>query len=285
MGFKEAVNAALVKATGYQLQRPGAQRAARKRPAEVERLLEHPAFILSSVRSGSTLLRVILNSHSQIHSPPEMHLRDISVQVKKGPIDKTLGEIGLDEQSLSFLLWDRVLDREVRGAGKRLLVNKTPNDAFIADDIAACWPDARFIYLLRHPAAIARSRQAARPQDAPENNARMVLRYGTAVEEARRKHGGLTVRYEELTANPEAETRRVCEFLGVKWEPQMLDYGRFDHGPFKAGLGDWSKNIRSGEIRAAEPPPEALPPELEGLARDWGYLDADATQPVATPPR
>jgi hypothetical protein len=210
-----------------------------------------------------------------------MHLRDIAVTAKKGPVDKTLAEIGLDADQLRFLLWDRLLDREVRAAGKRLLVNKTPNDAFIADDIAACWPDARFIYLLRHPAAIARSRQAARPQDAPEDNARMVLRYGVAVEEARRNHPGLTVRYEDLTADPEGETRRVCEFLGVAWEPQMLDYGRFDHGSFKAGLGDWSQNIRSGEIRTAAPAPDELPPELEGLARDWGYLDA----PVAAPPR
>ncbi len=278
MGFKESVNAALLRTTGYRLQRADARPVARERPPEVERLLERPAFILCSVRSGSTLLRVLLNSHSQIHSPHEMHLRDIAVKVKKGPADKSLGAIGLDAEQLRHLLWDRVLDRELRAAGKRLLVNKTPNDAFIADEIAACWPDSRFIYLLRHPGAIARSRHAARPQDSAEDNAKMVLRYGEAVEEARRKHDGLTVRYEDLTADPEAQTRRICEFLGVEWEPQMLDYGRFDHGPFKSGLGDWSKNIRSGEIRAAAPPPEDVPPELEGLAADWGYRE-----PVAAP--
>ena len=156
---------------------------------------------MCSVRSGSTLLRVLLDSHSRIHAPQELHLRDMTVKVKTDYAAKALGEIGLEEQQLRFLLWDRLLHRELAAARKDILVNKTPNDVFIADLIATCWPDARFIYLLRHPGAIARSRQETRPQDTPERNARMVLRYGNAIEAARAAHPGVTVRYEELTAS------------------------------------------------------------------------------------
>ncbi len=47
-----------------------------RRPSDPrDRLVQRPCFLLSSVRSGSTLSRVILNSHSQIHSPHEMHFR------------------------------------------------------------------------------------------------------------------------------------------------------------------------------------------------------------------
>jgi hypothetical protein len=273
VSLKKVVNDALVKRTGYQI-----QKAARKRNRLAlrpgDRLLERPAFVLCSVRSGSTLLRVLLNSHSQIHCPHEMHLRAIGVTVKEGYPEQSLAEVGLDATRLQQLLWDRVLHRELEESGKEMLVNKTPNDVFIADRIVECWPDARFIYLERHPGAIARSRHAARPQDSDERNVKMVARYLAAMETARERYPGVSVRYEDLTTDPAGTTRRLCEFLGVRWEPSMLNYGDFSHGAFKPGLGDWSKNIKSGKIQeASEPPPiEEIPPALLPFAEKWGYV-------------
>jgi len=281
---KGRFNRALARATGYELRRAGGRAKRRRRTAGEpgDRLLQAPAFVMCSVRSGSTLLRVLLDSHSQIHSPQELHLRDVAVRVKTDYGAKALGEIGLDDEQLRFLLWDRLLQREVAAAGKAILVNKTPNDVFIADLIARCWPDARFIYLLRHPGAIERSRQATRPQDSPERNARMVLRYGTAIEEARAARPGITIRYEELTSDPRAVTRAICKYLGVSWEAGMLEYGRFDHGRMKPGLGDWKAKIKSGEVQAAEPPPplDEMHPSLHELCVAWGYAPAPAVQPA-----
>jgi hypothetical protein len=282
--WKGALNRGLTRATGYELRKAGQQKRRRRTGAERgDRLLEAPAFVMCTVRSGSTLLRVLLDSHSRIHAPHELHLRDLAVRVKTEYAAKALGEIGLEDEQLRFLLWDRLLHREMTAAGKSLLVNKTPNDVFIADLIARCWPDARFLYLLRHPGAIARSRQATRPQDSPERNAQMVLRYGTALEEARASRPGVTVRYEDLTADPKGETQRLCAFLGIPWEAQMLDYGRFDHGRMKPGLGDWKAKIKSGEIQAAEPPPplEEIHPSLHELCVAWGYVPAPAAQPAS----
>ncbi len=287
MSWKGAINRGLTRATGYELRKEGAESRARRRRRALgekpgDRLLVAPAFVICSVRSGSTLLRVLLNSHSKIHSPQELHLRDLTVKVKTDYALKALGEIGLDDEQLRFLLWDRLLQRELAAAGKEILVNKTPNDAFVADLIARCWTDARFIYLLRHPGAIARSRQATRPQDSPERNARMVLRYGNAIEQARVAHPGVTVRYEELTADAREATQRVCAFLGVRWEPEMLDYGRFDHGRMKPGLGDWKSKIKSGTVQEADPPPslDEIHPSLHELCAAWGYEPAPAVQPA-----
>jgi Sulfotransferase family len=273
VGFKESVNRALRRTTGYQLQR----QTPRRRPDRLgsgDRLLESPVFIMCTVRSGSTLLRVLLNSHSEIHSPHELHLRHIRARARKGYPEKALREIGLDNDRLRHLLWDRVLHRELMESGKQILVNKTPSDVFIADEILGCWPDARFIFLLRHPASIAKSRHAARPQDEHDRNIGTVLRYGNALEEVRRAQPGLTVRYEDIAADPAKATRDVCAFLGVRWEQQMLDYGRFAHGPHKVGLGDWSEKIKSGRVQPPKPPPpiEEIPPELLDLTRAWGYL-------------
>jgi hypothetical protein len=283
MTLRALVNRALRRTTGHEVRRPGSQ--ARRLPpgaAAGDRLLEQPAFVLSSVRSGSTLVRVLLDSHSAIHAPPELHLRDLKVGVRTRYALRALDEIGLDRTSLRFLLWDRMLQRELARSGKRILVNKTPNDVFIADKIRQCWPDARFIFLLRHPQAIANSRGRARPQDAPERNIAKVLRYLDALEAARSRYDGLTVRYEDLAADPAAETRRICAFLGVDWEEDMLDYGRFDHGSFRPGLGDWKENIKSGKVQppAPLPAPRDVAPALRPLAVAWGYLDAP-TAPLA----
>jgi hypothetical protein len=283
--LKGALNRGLKRTTGYELRRTGGAVKRRRRTAGEagDRLLRAPAFVMCTVRSGSTLLRVLLDSHSQIHSPQELHLRDIAVRVKTDYAAKALGEIALDHEQLRFMLWDRLLQRELAAAGKSILVNKTPNDVFIADLIARCWPDARFIYLFRHPGAIARSRQETRPQDSPERNARMVLRYGTAIEEARAVRPGITIRYEDLTTDPRAVTKRLCAFLEVPWEERMLDYGRFDHGRMKPGLGDWKEKIKSGEVQAAAPPPalEEIHPSLHELCVAWGYAPAPAVQPAS----
>jgi hypothetical protein len=154
---------------------------------------------------------------------------------------------------------------------------------FIADRIRECWPDSRFIFLLRHPVSIARSRHAARPQDSEARNLKMVRRYCDAIEAARHTYDGVTVRYEDITADPERETRRLCEFLGVEWEPTMLKYGEFDHGRMKPGLGDWSEQIKSGRIQPPKPlpAPDEVPDALRALTEAWGY--PTATTSAAAP--
>ncbi len=282
------MNRILAQRTGYELRRTGAPGGSRgtwpRGPAAGERLVERPAFVLSSVRSGSTLLRVLLDSHSQIHAPHELHLRHMRVRLHTRYSRRALAEVGLDAPALRMLLWDRVLHRELEASGKRLLVNKTPSDVFIADKILDCWPDARFIFLLRHPAAIARSRQRLRAADDADRNLRMVLRYCEAVEQARQTYPGLTVRYEDLTADPETETRRLCRFLGVEWEPAMLEYGAVSHGSYRPGLGDWSDKLRTGRVQAPAPTPadDEIPPALYDLCAAWGYLPRPMQQTAQT---
>jgi Sulfotransferase family len=278
---KRRINAALRRLTGYELRRTvGPARP----PQAAGRLLDKPAFVLCTVRSGSTLLRLLLDSHSQLHSPHEVHLKDIRVELKSKYAERAIAEVKLTAAELENITWDWILHRELQVAAKRYLVNKTPSDVFIADRILECWPDARFIFLLRHPLAIARSRHELRPQDSDERNLEMVLRYAEALEDARGRHPGLTVRYEDLASDPAAVTQEVCRFLGVPWEASMLDYGRFQHGRMRAGLGDWKDKIKSGEVHPPEPlpAPEEVPQELRPIAAAWGYLPTSAPSRTGT---
>ena len=239
------------------------------------RLVDSPVFVISSQRSGSTLLRVLLNSHSRIRAPHELHLDSLQVQLSADYAGDVMGELGFGRTNLEHLLWDRVLDHELSRSGKDIIVDKTPSNALIWRRVAAAWPNARYLFLLRHPGSVLESVLSRHHDAEPESAVREISDYVTGVQEARENLSGLTLKYEDLTASPERETQRISEYLGVSWEPDMLEYGRKDHGPFKPYFGDWSTNIGSGRVQPARPLPSAadIPEPLRKAARIWGYTD------------
>jgi hypothetical protein len=240
-----------------------------------DRLLVAPVFVLSAPRSGSTLLRVVLDSHSALHAPIETHVRRLTVQCTTRLAGSAMNTLGHNLADIDHLLWDRLLHRELLRSGKRTIVEKTPSNVFAAERFAACWPDARFLFLLRHPVSVARSWHEADPSRRPMNRAvQHTLKYMVAVERMRRRLPGLTVRYEDLTTDPTAETRRICDFLDVPWEPGMISYGQHDHGEYRKGQGDWRDKIRTGTIQPGRPlpAPDEVPATLTDMCRRWEYL-------------
>ncbi|MGP4114119.1 sulfotransferase family protein [Streptomyces sp. 4N509B] len=238
------------------------------------RLVESPVFVLAPVRSGSTLLRMLLNSHSRIRAPHELHLRAIDVRLTPGFSDRSMKQLDLDQAELEHVLWDRVLNLELERSGKDVIVDKTPGNVWTWERLRYAWPKARFLILLRHPAAIVSSLVHRQSNTATWRQLEAnVLKYLEPLEEARQTLQCPTVRYEELTAEPERVTRELCEHLGVDWEPGMLDYGTQDHGAFLPNLGDRSGKIRSGQIQPAGEPEgaERLSPRLREIADAWGY--------------
>jgi hypothetical protein len=276
------LNSVLVRVTGYQLSRPRAKRAWNLPPGDGARLLTAPVFIFSAPRSGSTLLRAILGSHTSLYAPPELPLKHLGVRAETTWIQASLEGLELTTEDLEHMLWDRVLAEALRRSGKPRLVIKTPSNVLLWERIAACWPDAAFIFLLRHPAAAVASLHSSfdprwRPEEAGEIEESVVrgLRYMTVLEEARSGLDGFTVRYEELTASPARVVGELCGFLGVPFQPDMLDYGRFSHAGFTPGLGDSSLNIRSGRIQPPAPVPAEIPAGLAGICAAWGYPHPD----------
>jgi hypothetical protein len=235
--------------------------------------VDSPVFVLSSVRSGSTLLRVLLNSHSRIRAPHEMHLRTLHVRFTRDFTTDAMRELRLDEEELEHVLWDRVLHLELTRSGKDVIVDKTPANTLVWPRLHRCWPNARYILLLRHPGAIVDS--LTRRRTDPDHRAirAEVLGYAEKLEEARTRLDAHVVTYEALTAEPERTTRDLCAHLGVPWEPAMLDYGSQDHGTFRPKLGDWSTTVKSGRVQVAKRSDETiqLPPRLSELAKAWGY--------------
>ena len=230
-------------------------------------------FILSSVRSGSTLLRVMLDTHSQLHAPHELHLIGLGVTLDGRHVATAMSELGADSDHLEYLLWDRLLHREMVRHGKTRLVNKTPSDTLMWRRIVECWPDAQFIYLQRHPAAVTDSWNRNRAQWTRERTAEDVRRYMTAMELARIERPGLTVRYEELTREPERQLRRICVVLWVcrSSHGHALNYGQGDHGRYLP----WPRRLEradQGRQDSARTPAAERGRDPAGAARDQPSL-------------
>ncbi|MZD09770.1 sulfotransferase [Streptomyces sp. SID5785] len=296
MSLMRNVNRALTATTGLQVrraptpaQRPVKAKAPARQPVKApapayrctddlatDRLLRRPVFIMSPVRSGSTLLRLVLNAHSRLHAPHELHIRRLEVAHGSRLSERAMEALDLGRGDLEHLLWDRVMHRELVRSGKDVLVEKTPSNAFVYQRIRDCWPDARFVFLLRHPLSIARSWHEADPDKRTFDEAAAdALRYMKAVDRARKGiTGGHTVRYEQLTEAPDETLHGLCAFLGVDFEPAMLEYGERDDTQLRKGLGDWRDKIRTGRVQGGRPLPQDddVPEILRPIGKAWGYL-------------
>jgi hypothetical protein len=236
------------------------------------RLVRAPVFLLSSIRSGSTLLRCMLNSHPAIHAPHELHLRYLTAGMESEYTELAMATLGYGIGDLRRMLWDRVLHDQLRRSGKSVVVDKSPSNAFIADELRYCWPDARFIVLRRHPAAIVASIVNGGDGRDEATATAEVLRYGAALDAALdAERATPVVCYEDLVADPIGTCRRLCQFLDVDPDDSMVDYGRYDHGPFVYGIGDWGERIRSGRVLRDRANPAAVQEPLVDLCRRWGY--------------
>ena len=195
-----------------------------------------PIFVIGSPRSGTTLLRLLLDSHPRISCGEETHfLRDLEAIVGRDwplvasyglPRDWWLARI----RGLYGDFQAEVLAR----SGKARWAEKDPTYTLHLAFIEELFPDALFVHLLRDGHDVVASfrdrwgyRSAARA--ARTEWARYVERRHGRSAGAWTRERFLELRYERLVADPEAEARRLFDFLGEAWHPEVLDFDPADH--------------------------------------------------------
>ena len=204
---------------------------------------ELPVFIVGMPRSGTSLVEQIAASHSHVFGGGERKdIFRIAEAVLGQNRDRPIEEWGMD---FARQLADQHIADLQRLAGRASRVtDKMPDNILHLAIIAVLFPAARIIFCRRDPRDNCLS---CFFQRFGEGNA---FAYDLA-DCARRlleierlaKHwrqvlplATLTVDYEALIANPEAESRRLIEFLGLDWEPGCLDFHRTERPVFSASL-------------------------------------------------
>jgi hypothetical protein len=199
-------------------------------------------------RSGTTLLRLMLDSHPELAIPPETGFLPMIQQRRAELGAETFADLVVAApQWPDFHLDESELRAELRrlrpfspGAGarcfyrlyarrfgKRRWGDKTPVYGRHMPAIQELLPEARFLHLIRDGRDVALS---LRPLwFAPGQEAHTLAGYWReGIEAARRDAPScrhyLEIRYEDLVAEPERALRRVCDFLELSYAPEMLAY-------------------------------------------------------------
>ena len=236
-------------------------------------LVPSPVFLLSPPRSGSTLLRCILDTHSQIRAPHELHLRHMRVHVDRESAQLAAAALGHQEAELTGMFWDRLLHNELVRSGKRIIVEKSPCNLGVFDELRATWSGARFLLMFRNHGQIAASMMASFPEHDKAQPLRRLRVIGGQIAHIRDALPELVpIRYEDLARDPANVVAGICASLGVPFESGMLDYGGQDHGPMRYGLGDWGERILTGRIQKSHEYPDApRDGEITAMCAMWGY--------------
>jgi hypothetical protein len=132
-----------------------------------------------------------------------------------------------------------VMDEMARRRDGDVWIEKSPQHTLLGEELAAAFPDARFVAILRRAHAVINSHvwlggepplYIGRPPQYPARLVRLAKLCAVyALHDrwlrrfCRPRARCLLVTYESLTADPTEETARACEFLGIPFESSMLD--------------------------------------------------------------
>jgi len=260
--------------------------------------MEEPIFVIGAQRSGTTLMRLMLNSHSQIAIPEEGTFWMPLLRKYKGRFEERITDSELEralkyiKSNTQFKLWrietEKVFGEIRKGGGcclgdlitklyehyarsfdKRIWGDKTPSFFRMISVLKELFPYARFIHVIRDGRDVFLSCRKMNPSKSNVCVAALewVYKVKKAQEQLRSVNPErvLEIRYEDLVAKTETGLSKTCLFLGVGYEPEMLNYWHTSqnligahhselvfHPVAQIPVNRWKREMREDELRSFE---------------------------------
>lgn len=225
-------------------------------PVQNSRKLQYPAVIITGVqRSGTTLLRLLLNNHSQIAIPEEagflMPYLNKRTLMSSAPLSKNEKRTFLKylSQNKQYKRWkmeahelDFILDadltmKEIIGYlygifaglnGKQICGDKSPSFIRKLDLLSQAFPKARLVHIVRDGRDAHLSLKKLNiPYSGNIAVASLEWRVKVSlIQKTLEKLGdrAIELRYEDLLADPVRTLTQVCAFLDLSFEEDMLNF-------------------------------------------------------------
>jgi hypothetical protein len=264
-----------------------------------------PCFILSTPRSGSTLMRYIIDTHPEVCCPSELNLGVLCDNLYL-VVSLTLGQTLPDPPGSAAN--ERAVLAEVRrivdglmvsyasARGKRVWCEKSPRNLDYLEALNDVFPDGRFICLYRHCMDVAHS-YMERVQEGWMVDLKYYARnhgfrnhYGVYLDSWHEKTTAMMafqranpdrcfpIRYEDLVRNPAEVLRPLFAFLDLEWDERMLDAvftTRHDLGPGDPNVA-YSKKIHADSLGLGSSTPRRYLPDkmverLNPVLEELGY--------------
>jgi hypothetical protein len=206
-------------------------------------------FVCGVTRSGTTLLRLMLDSHPEVAIPGETHwvpklIKAFERSKQSGDDAATLaidhkrwGDFHLDGHELReritalhpvtaadsirafYMLY---AERE----GKTRYGDKTPGYMQEMRRIQRVLPEARFVHIIRdgRDVSLSHMRMNWGPEDYEQSARLWRNRIRRAQKIAPTVDHYMEVHFEDIVADTEGSLRRICDYIDLEFDPVMLDY-------------------------------------------------------------
>lgn len=197
-----------------------------------------PIFIVGSMGSGSTLLRLMLDSHPNIAIPGETGFLRLVLAHTQIPYwrlgDQWYGNLGMSEADLFARLrafYGSMFADAATVRGKTRWGDKTPFHVWNLQLAAQVFPDCRVVGIVRHPGAVIASLRTRFRYDARRATQHWEITTKQLVMASMELGERCAlIRYEDLVRNPEPVMRAVLAHVGEPWSADVLTHDRIQAG-------------------------------------------------------